>query len=204
MKRVSNKKKAFSLTELLAIIVIIGIFSILAIASVTKYVEKSRNEKDNQNKNTTEMAAELFMQDHQNKLPVMIGDSVKIDLSELLEAGYLKENVTNAKKEDCMEKSFVRVYKLSKTEYSYYTYLYCGKEKVPAEVEVPKPVVIDFKFIVGNFNGNSFDDVKDAKFSFKIKGAENDDTVGIKGNNNKFFRFKRKKGKFKKYFILGN
>lgn len=199
-----KNKKAFSLTELLAVIVIVGILAVLAVVGVSRYIEKSRSERDSQNKNNTEMATKLYMQNNKDKLPVLIGDSIKVDLNTLRKAGYLKEDVSNSKGEDCMEKSFVRVYKLSKTEYSYYTYLYCGKEVVPAEVEVPKPEIVDFKFTGGNYNGTSFDDVKDAKFSFKINGSEIDDSVGIYSYNYSIYADIEKKGEFAEVFKSDN
>ena len=199
-----KQKKAFSLVELLAVIVIVGILAVIAIVGVSRYIDKSRSEKDNQNKNNTEMATKLFMQDNKDRLPVLIGDSVKVDFGTLRSAGYLKEDVSNSKGEDCMEKSFVRVYKLSKSEYSYYTYLYCGKDVVPAEAEVPQPEVVDFKFTGGHYNGSSFDDVKDAKFSFKINGSKVDDSVGIYSYQYSIFADTEKKGEFAEVFNSGN
>ena len=200
MENLPKKKKGFSLVELLAVLVIIGIFMTLAIISVNRYIDKSKNQKDHNNRDNAKIAAELFVQSNKDQLPVLIGDSTKIDLSVLRNANYLKEDIKNSRGEDCMEKSFVRVYKLSKSEYSYYTYLYCGKDVVPAEVDVPKPVIVDFQFSGGTYTGNAFQDVKDAKFSFKIKGSENDDTVGIYSYQYSIYADIEKKGEFSEVF----
>lgn len=198
------KKKGFSLIELLAVLVIVGVLAVLTIVSVNRYLDRSRNEKDKQNRNNAEIATELYLQDNQSLFPVMVGDSTKIDLSTLRKANYLKDNVKNSKGEDCMEKSFVRVYKLSQTEYSYYTYLYCGDDIVPAEVDVPKPVIENFKFTGGHFNGSGFDDVKDAKFSFTMKGSAFDDTIGIYSYQYVVYVDSREKGVFEEVFNSGN
>ena len=199
-----KRKKGFSLVELLVVIVIVGILATLAIVGFNRYIDKSRREKDNQNKNNLEMATELYMQDNRDQLPVLIGDSVKVDLSKLRKANYIKENVKNARGEDCMEHSFVRVYKLSKTEYSYYTYLYCGKDEVPSELDVPQPAIIDFKFVGGEYKNGAFNDVKNAKFTFKIKGSLEDDTIGIYSYQYSIYADVQKKGEFSEVYRSDN
>ena len=42
---------------------------------------------------------------------------------------YLKEDIKNDKGQSCMKESFVRVFKLGQTDYSYTAYVYCGDEK---------------------------------------------------------------------------
>ena len=202
MKR--RRRKGFSLIELLAVIVIVGVIAAIVIISFNRYIDNSKKEKDKSNKNNAEMATKLFMQDNKDRLPVMIGDSVKLDLKDLKKFNYLKNDIKNSNNEDCMEKSFVRVYKLSKEDYSYYTYLYCGDDEVPAEVEVPKPVVKDFRFTGGHFNGVSFDDVKNARFHFTMKGSEDDDTIGIYSYQYIIYADIYEKGVFEEVFNSGN
>jgi len=180
-RKVKNKlnKRGFSLVELLAVIVIVGALSVLAIAGVTRYVDSARREKVSQDKKNVSMAAQLYLQSNRELYPKLIGDDTRVSLSDLKTKNYLKESIKNDEGEDCMEKSFVRVYKLNEGEYSYTTYLYCGEDKVPADV-VEKPVVTNFKFTGGEKNSSgSFNDVKDAKFSFTMKGSSKSDDVGI-------------------------
>lgn len=173
-------KKGFSFVELLAVIVILGAISVIAIVAVSRYISSSKTEKVSQSKKNVAMATELYIQANREFAPKAIGESTVIPLSTLKNKNYIKDDLTNEAGEDCMEKSFVRVYKLSIEEYSYTTYLYCGKETVPTEIEVPEPVVFDFKFTGGTKNASGqYSSVKDAKFSFKMKGARNDSTVGI-------------------------
>ncbi len=181
-KRIKTKlnKRGFSLVELLAVIVIVGALSVLAIAGVTRYIDGAKKEKVSQNKKSVSMAAQLYLQANRELFPKLIGDDTRVGIADLKNKNYLKENITNEDGESCMENSFVRVYKLNEGEYSYTTYLYCGDDEVPAEVEVPKPVVTNFKFTGGSQNASgNFNDVKDAKFSFTMKGSSDDDSIGI-------------------------
>ncbi len=173
-----NNKRAFSLVELLAVIVIVGILFGVAIAVYSRYIDKARNARDDSNRNTAKMAAELYVQSNKNALPSLIGESSKIDFYTLRKLKYLKDDITNSKGDSCMEHSFVRIYKLSNNEYSYYTFLYCGDEEAPADEDVPQPVIEDFKYSGGTFTSGSFNDVKDARFSFTMRGSDHDD-LGI-------------------------
>lgn len=173
-------KKGFTLVELLAVVVIVGVISVIAITSVSKYLSSSRKEKFSQSKKNVAMATELYIQANRDFAPKAVGESTIIPLSTLKNKNYIKEDLTNEAGEDCMEKSFVRVYKLSIEEYSYSTYLYCGKDTVPTELEVPEPTVFDFRFTGGSKNASGqYSSVKDGKFSFKMKGSSTDSTIGI-------------------------
>ena len=181
-KRIKKKlnKRGFSLVELLAVIAIVGVISVLAIAGVTRYIDSAKNEKISQDKKSVSMAAQLYLQANRELYPKLIGDETRVNIADLKNKNYLKENITNDAGDSCMEKSFVRVYKLNEGEYSYTTYLYCGDEEPPSVVDVPKPVVTNFKFTGGSRNAaGNFNDVKDAKFSFTMKGSEDDDSIGI-------------------------
>ena len=153
-------RKGFSLVEILAVIVIVGTLSFFAISSITRYINQSRKEKVAQDKKNVSMAAQLYLQSNRNLYPKLIGDETRINLADLKKKSYLKEDIVNDAGESCMEKSFVRVYKLNEGDFSYTTYLYCGDDDVPDQIDIPKPVIEDFKFTGGSQNANgSFNDV---------------------------------------------
>ena len=176
-----KNRKGFSLVELLAVIVIVGILATLAVVGVTRYLDRARAEKVSQNRKNVAMAAQLYLQSNRDLLPKNIGEAKRIPLSDLRSTNYLKEDVTNDRGEDCMENSVVRVYKYDDKDYSYTTYLYCGNDVVPAEDPVPVPAVENFAFSDKKHKSGNGDlsDVRNASFSFTIKGAKDDDTVGI-------------------------
>ncbi|MBP5678609.1 MAG: type II secretion system protein [Bacilli bacterium] len=178
MKHIHPNRKGFTMVELLAVIVIVGALSVMGIVGVSRYIQSSKTEKENQEKKNIAMAAKMYMQANRELLPRTIGDSAVVQVSELRRTNYLKTDVTDKSGNSCMEKSFVRVYKLDEQEYSYNTYLYCGDVEVPEEVEVPQPEIINFKFN-GYSEGSDFSNVKTANFSFKINGNHEDTTIGI-------------------------
>ena len=132
LKKVRNKK-GFSLVELLAVVVILGLIAALGISATSYLSDLAKKNKMESQKNTVTMSAETYLQNNKNLVPKIIGDSSIIKVSDLRRTNYLTEDIKNNKGESCMEKSYVRVYKLSNTEYTYTTFLYCGEEEVPAD-----------------------------------------------------------------------
>ncbi len=177
-KKKKGKKKGFTLVELLAIIVIVGILTTLAIVGTSRYISTAQNQKVKQDRDNIAMAAKLYLQDNRDLLPHSMGESIIVRVSELRRTNYLKEDVKDKNGKDCVKKSFVRVYKMSDKDYSYHTYLYCGDDLVPDEPVVPVPVILDFKFN-GYSAGSNFSNVKNATFSFKIKGDNEGYGLGV-------------------------
>ena len=180
-KKIKNNK-GFSLIELLAAIVVLSIISVITIVGVTRYLETSKDQKVIQNKKNVSIAAELYLQANRDLLPKMIGESKRIQVSDLRKANYIKEDITNKDGEDCMKKSYVYVVKLSETDYSYNTVLVCGDEEPPTEDKVDPPYLEPINASDGTTKKIVFSkssDVKTASFSFKLRGSQKDQTVGI-------------------------
>ena len=136
MKKIIRKiknRKGFSLVELLAVVVILGLIAALGISATSYLSDLAKKNKMESQKNTVTMSAETYLQNNKNLVPKIIGDSSIIKVSDLRKSKYLTEDIKNGKGESCMEKSYVRVYKLSNSEYKYTTFLYCGDEEVPEE-----------------------------------------------------------------------
>ena len=76
-------RKGFSLVELLAVIVIIGILSTVSIVAYNRYISKSRDEAYIQNRNNLVVAAKSYIQANKKQAPKAVGDSVTIKLSTL-------------------------------------------------------------------------------------------------------------------------
>ena len=166
-------KRGFTLVELLATIAILGVLSVIAITAVNRYVRSAHDEHNEQSRKSVTMAAELYLQANRQLFPKQIGDETIIPISKLRDNNYLKEDVKNDEGESCMEKSFVRVYKLGKDDYSYTTYLYCGDDIVPDKIIPESPSVVNFEFH-GVTKDNQFDTsaVKNADFTFTIYGGQ--------------------------------
>ena len=175
MKHKKRKDKGFTLTELLVVIVIVGILSSIAVVATTKYIDNAKKEIDNQNEETIVEAAKSYLESNPTKKPKSIGESLKIDLYTLRKNNYLKEDVKNSKNESCMPNSYIYVYKNDYDKYSYKGILYCGNDKIKPEKDIPRPTITDFVFA-------DKEDVSKASFSMTIHGSD-DDSVGIESYN---------------------
>ena len=139
------KRTGFTLVELLAAIVIIGILSFFAVTGVTRYIRQSKKVKNEENVKNIKMAAQMYMQANRSSLPKNIGESIILDVRTLRDTNYLKEDITNSKGESCMQ-SNVRVYHYDRDEYSYYVRLACGDKPSPSNNDVVSPPNIDIHF----------------------------------------------------------
>ena len=190
-----NSNRGFTLVELLATIVILGVLSVMAITNVSRLVEKSRTEQRTQQEKSIAMAAESYLQSNTEKRPKTVGESTKISVKELKKSGYLKEDVKDSSGQSCMDKSYVKTYRITKTEYTYTTFVYCGNEKVDPEETIANPNIeicfidkyaelnqkissftddaaIENSNICAEFSAKKdFSDVSDAGIYYKISGG---------------------------------
>ena len=167
-----RKNKGFSLVELLAVIVILGLIAAIGISATSYLIDRANKDKMDSQKNTVTMSAQTYMQNNKNLVPKIIGESKIIKISDLRKSNYLTEDIKNTKGESCMEKSYVRVYKLSNSEYTYTTYLYCGSEEIPAEQDVPTPkVVAKFSDSSGEIKDEKLNNVSDGYLYIEMNAA---------------------------------
>lgn len=123
MKEKNNR--GFSLVELLATVVILGILSAVAIVGVNSIIKSAEKKHYDTQKNTMKMAAQSYTQDNRSSLPKTIGQSTNISLKTLQEKKYVGE-INNRQGDKCdVDKSYVKVFKYSKDGYNYTSYLVC-------------------------------------------------------------------------------
>ena len=178
-----NTKKGFSLVELLAVIVILGLISVIGISVTSNLVDLSKRKKMDSQKNTVTLSAQTYLQNNKNLVPKIIGETKVIKVSELRSMNYLTEDIKNEKGESCMEKSYVRVYKLSNSEYTYTTFLYCGNEEIPTEQDVPTPKVeAKFSDSTGKIKDENLNNVSDAYLYIELNAASEEEIQEYKDN----------------------
>ena len=122
--------KGFSLFELLAVIVIIGVIATIAAPSISKYISGSELTTFVAYENSMEDAAKNAVLDCVGRsatkceLPEK-GEINKIELSYLIEEGFIDE-ITPPKGGNCnLDKSFVRVENRGNLNYKFKVCLYC-------------------------------------------------------------------------------
>ena len=141
MKRLN--KKGFSMVELLAVIVILGILGTMAIVSISAILNRAeKNHYKTQEKNMI-MAAESYVQENRNILPKEIGDTRTITLQELQSRKYIGE-VVDRSKASCTTGE-VTIFKYSQDGYSYKVYLKCPKYETGKDQYDENGPTIDLK-----------------------------------------------------------
>ena len=125
------KRKGFTLIEILAVIVILGILTLIAVPIVSNYIVDSRNKTYLAHEKDMEEAAKSYtiecIDGKENCILPIKDNSSEIHLSELIEKGYT-ERLQNPQGEGyCNEElSYVRVLNTGKSDYEYQACLYCG------------------------------------------------------------------------------
>ncbi len=142
-----SKNKGFSLVELLAAIVIMGLLSTVAIVSVNYFLKKAENDYYKTQEDEIIMAAKSYTQDNRNSLPKRVGITKEITLKTLQDKKYIG-NVVDRHKNSCYsDTTVVKVFRYDKNNYSYSIYLDCKEYKTGSKTygEQIKDINIEFR-----------------------------------------------------------
>ena len=141
-----NKTKGFSLVEILAAIVILGLLSTIAIVSVNYILQKAEKEYYKSQKDEIILAAKSYTQDNRNSLPKRVGMRTEITLRTLKDKKYIGKVVDRHKRECNKDKTIVQVYKYDKTHYSYSVILVCPSYKATENSKTNNDSTINFEY----------------------------------------------------------
>ncbi len=83
-------KKGFTMVELLAVIIILGILMSLAYMGVSQYLRRARNATYEDFEENIKTGATNYLLDHTGSIPD-VGKSIVIDVSKLICEGYIEE-----------------------------------------------------------------------------------------------------------------
>ena len=141
-----NKTKGFSLVEILAAIVILGLLSTIAIVSVNYILRKAEQEYYKSQKDEIILAAKSYTQDNRNSLPKRVGMRTEIKLSTLQDKKYIGKVVDRHKNECNATETKVQVFKYDKTHYSYSVTLVCPSYKATENAKTNNDSTINFEY----------------------------------------------------------
>lgn len=116
-------KKAFTLIELLSVIIILGIILTLTIPTVLGIINKSKDNAYNSQIENIINAAKFYISDEKDEISDLenIGDVYYVTLTELNNNGYLEIPIINPKTDAAFEvaNSYVKVRKTTTNSFTY-------------------------------------------------------------------------------------
>ena len=164
-------KKGFTMVELLAVIVIVGLLSTIGVMSVRNVLDTSKKAYYREQEDMLALTGKTYYSDYRSKLPKEIGDVGQVSLKTLINEDYIDE-VKGYKKTVCdINNSYVKVQKQSAEEYSYSVFLKCDGydtqrdnaspvvEFTPNEKKSNQPVVVTMEIK---------DDEEVSKYSYTV------------------------------------
>ena len=92
-------KKGFTLIELMGVIVILAILSIITVVGVDKMLSDGRNNLYEDQVKIIELSAKSYIAENPSLKPLP-GEITTITIQDLVDNGFLKENINNPKTEE--------------------------------------------------------------------------------------------------------
>lgn len=151
-----KNNKGFTLPELLAAVVIIGILSSIAIVSVNNVMKKSHKEYDIKQNKLFTTAAQTYFTDNRSKLPKKLLTESEVTLSELIKENYIEEIVDYKKELYNQEESKAYVKKMGRGKYKYYSELIGSDGRKISDKEESKKSG-DIKITITNYDRSETD-----------------------------------------------
>jgi len=151
-----NMKKGFTLVELLAVIVVLGVILAIAIPNVLNIIEKTRIDAIIKNEEMMINAAKKYLVSNTSILPVNVGDTIEVTLDNL-KTNRLIDSIKNPRNnQEC--NGYILVTKVNTTDYEYKPRLDCETNRGSASSDglILYYGFDDFQEPTQNINNNVF------------------------------------------------
>lgn len=102
------KKNAFTLVELIGVIVILAAIALIAFPPLLNQIQKSQNEIDEATEQLVINSAQLYIDKNDEQFPSKNGNVYCVSFEDLINSGYLRENMVN-QQEDVFQTNIVKV-----------------------------------------------------------------------------------------------
>ncbi len=120
-----KQRNAFTLIEIVSVIVIIGMFLLITFPTISRAVLMSQFKYYEGQEMSFLAAGRNYFSSDRMRLPKNVGEKSTISLSTLIEEGYIEPIVDTENRECDLNDSYVQATNIDKGEYHYYVRLIC-------------------------------------------------------------------------------
>ncbi|MDD4027563.1 MAG: prepilin-type N-terminal cleavage/methylation domain-containing protein, partial [Bacilli bacterium] len=120
-------KKGFTLVELLAVIIILGVILVIAIPSFNNAIKESKIKLYKSINQMVVKSTKEYLTEYVYELPKEEGETIEVTTNDLIANGYLKEISNPTDKNDTCT-GYVLITKLENNEYSYNPHINCEED----------------------------------------------------------------------------
>lgn len=120
-----KQKRGFTMIELLAVLVILGIIMVIAVPSVVSYLQGARNDYYDQLEESVKTVGQEYFSDHRSLMPRENGQIFSVDIQDLITEGYTTEILDSDGNDTCTGNVYVK--RLATADFEYHACIQCGK-----------------------------------------------------------------------------
>ena len=159
MKQKSKQKRGFTMIELLAVLVILGIIMVIAVPSVVGYLQGARNDYYDQLEESVKTVGQEYFSDHRSLMPRENGQIFSVDIQDLITEGYTTEILDSDGNDTCTGNVYVK--RLATADFEYHACIQCGKTDAEGNQEYISTSAFCTNGTTGNNPDGECDKVKD-------------------------------------------
>lgn len=119
-----RQKHGFTMIELLAVLVILGIIMIIAIPAVVSYMQGARTDYYEKLEDSITTIGQEYFSDHRSLMPKENGQIYSINIKDLVSQGYTSEIVDSDGNDTCAGNVYVK--RLATADFEYHACISCG------------------------------------------------------------------------------
>lgn len=156
---IKREKRGFTMIELLAVLVILGIIMVIAVPSVVSYLQGARTDYYDQLEESVKTVGQEYFSDHRSLMPRENGQIFSVNIQDLITEGYTTEILDSDGNNTCTGNVYVK--RLATADFEYHACIQCGKTDAEGNQEYISTSAFCTNGTTGNNPDGECDKVKD-------------------------------------------